>query len=286
VSNADGARILAALTVRDITAQKHSEDVLRRTEQLAVTGRLAATIAHEINNPLSAVMNLLYLLRKPLEQDPVGSAWLASAQKELQRVADITRQTLAFYRESTRPAEIDVCALVREIEDLFSAKLRASSLRLQLDMDCSARPSAFAGELRQAMSNLLANAIDAAPPGSAILFRIRKQISGNVPGVRISIADRGPGIPRAFYSELFKPFASTKGGHGTGLGLWVARSVVARHNGKIRFRSTTRGPNKGTVFSIFIPLQPAAPASQQDTMSVLFRELGNELLTRTHARTA
>lgn len=286
VNNAEGTPILAALTVRDITAQKRSEDVLRRTEQLAVTGRLAASIAHEINNPLSAVMNLLYLLRKPLEQDASGSAWLAAAQKELQRVADITRQTLAFYRESTRPAEIDICALVREVQELFNAKLRASSLRLELDTDCTARPSGFAGELRQVMSNLLANAIDAAPAGSVIRFRVRRSLSRNVPGIRISIADHGPGIPRSFYPELFKPFASTKGGRGTGLGLWVTHSVVTRHSGRIRFHSSTRGPSTGTVFSVFIPLQPIVAPGQQDTMSLLFRELGKEILTRPPARTA
>lgn len=280
VSNADGTRILAALTVRDITAQKRSEDVLRRTEQLAVTGRLAASIAHEINNPLSAVMNLLFLLRKTLEGDAEGSAYLATAQKELQRVADITRQTLAFYRESTRPTEIDLCVLAKEVEELFSSKLRASSLRLQFELDCTVRPRAFAGELRQVMSNLLANAIDAAPPNTVIRFRVRRELSRHVPGVRISIADCGPGIPRSFYPELFKPFTSTKGGRGTGLGLWVTHSVVVRHGGRIRFRSSTQGPRTGTVFSVFIPLQPMVPSRQQDTMSVLFRELGEELLTR------
>jgi signal transduction histidine kinase/DNA-binding response OmpR family regulator len=286
VSNAEGHRILAALTVRDITAQKRSEDVLRRTEQLAVTGRLAASIAHEINNPLSSVMNLLYLLRTPLEHDEAGSRYLAAAQKELQRVADITRQTLAFYRESNKPVEVDMCALAREVEDLFASKLRASKVRLQLDLDCNVRPRAFAGELRQVMSNLLANAIDASLPDSSVRLRVRKELSRGVPGVRVSIADHGPGIPRSFYAELFKPFASLKGGRGTGLGLWVTQSVIARHNGRIRFRSTTQGASTGTVFSVFIPLEPATTPDRPDTMSMLFRELGEELLTRRTSRDA
>lgn len=284
VNNSDGTRILAALTVRDITAQKRSEDVLRRTEQLAVTGRLAASIAHEINNPLSAVMNLLYLLKTPLQNDPAGSTYLATAQKELQRVADITRQTLAFYRESTRPAEVDLCALAHEVEDLFSAKLRSSGIRLLLQLDCDARPCGFAGELRQVMSNLLSNAIDASPAGATIRLRVRKDLNGGIPGVRLSIADHGPGIPRSFYSEMFKPFASLKGSRGTGLGLWVSQSVVVRHCGRIRFRSTTQGPRTGTIFSVFIPLEPVTPPDHPDTMSMLFRELGKELLARPSSR--
>jgi signal transduction histidine kinase len=280
VSSSEGRRILAALTVRDITAQKRSEEVLRRTEQLAVTGRLAASIAHEINNPLSSVMNLLYLLQTPLENDAVGYGYLATAQKELQRVADITRQTLAFYRESTRPVEVDVCALAREVEDLFSAKLRSSGIRLRMELDCSARPSAFAGELRQVISNLLSNAIDASPPGGVIRLRVRRESSGGIAGVRFSIGDHGPGIPRGFYPELFRPFASLKGNRGTGLGLWVTQSVVARHGGRIRFRSSAGPPQSGTVFSVFIPLQPVTPGDGADTMSTLFRELGEELLTR------
>ena len=286
VNNSEGRRILAALTVRDITTQKRSEDVLRRTEQLAVTGRLAATIAHEINNPLSAVMNLLFLLKEPLQGNPVGAQFLVAAQKELQRVADITRQTLAFYRESTRPTEVDMCALAREVENMFSAKLRSLSIRLEMDLSANAHPYAFGGELRQVMSNLLSNAIDASPSGAVIRLRVRSAVSRGVPGVRISIADQGAGIPHSFYSEIFKPFASLKAERGTGLGLWVTQSVIARHSGRIRFRSSTRGPHTGTVFSFFIPLKPASPADNTDTMGMLFRELGSELLTRAADRSS
>lgn len=284
VCNGEGRRILAAVTVRDITAQKRSEDVLRRTEQLAVTGRLAASIAHEINNPLSAVMNLLYLLQIPLQNDPAAAEYLAMAQKELQRVADITRQTLAFYRESSKPVEVDMCALVHEVEDLFSSKLRSTGVEIRTELECSTRPRAFAGELRQIISNLVANAIDASPPGSVIRMRVRSSRFRNIEGVRITVADRGPGIPRSFYGELFKPFASLKGSRGTGLGLWVTQSIVARHEGVIRFHSSTQLPHRGTVFSVFIPLAPSIRSDRPDTISKLFRDLGNELLAGPAAR--
>ncbi len=284
VCNREGKHILAALTVRDITSQKRSEDLLRRTEQLAVTGRLAASIAHEINNPLSSVMNLLYLLRSYVQANPEGADYLATAQKELQRVAEITRQTLAFYRETTRPVEVDMCALAHEIEDLFGPKLRSRGIALRVEINTDARPCAFAGELRQVMSNLLSNAIDASRPNTVIRLHVRPAHYNGVRGIRISVADQGPGIPRSFYSEIFKPFASLKSSRGTGLGLWVTQSIVARHDGRIRFRSRTSGPPTGTVFSVFIPLEPASKSERPDTISMLFRELGKELLARPSAR--
>ena len=284
VSNREGKRILAALTVRDITSQKRSEDLLRRTEQLAVTGRLAASIAHEINNPLSSVMNLLFLLRNYVQADPEAAEYLATAQKELQRVAEITRQTLAFYRESTRPVEVDMCALAHEVEDLFGPRLRSRGISLRVELSTDARPCAFAGELRQVMSNLISNAIDASRPDSVIRLRVRPTHSAGIRGIRISVADQGAGIPHSFYPEIFKPFASLKGSRGTGLGLWVTQSIVARHGGRLRFRSRTSRPPTGTVFSVFIPLEPATKSERADTISMLFRELGKELLARPSAR--
>lgn len=279
VEDRESRRILAALTFRDITAQKRSEEVLRRTEQLAVTGRLAASIAHEINNPLSAVMNLLYLLESRVENNRPAGELVASAQKELRRVADITRQTLAFYRDSTRPVEVDVCALVAEVAEVFSAKLHAAEVRLQLELECAARPCAYPGELRQAISNIVSNAIDASPRGEVVRIRVRACRIKDLPGVRISVADRGPGIPRSFYPEVFKPFSSLKALHGTGLGLWVTHSIVARHEGCVRFHSRTQEPS-GTAFSIFVPIAPGTEGNRPDNFSKLFRELGRELLAQ------
>jgi signal transduction histidine kinase/DNA-binding response OmpR family regulator len=279
VENRERDRILTALTVRDITAQKRSEDVLRRTEQLAVTGRLAASIAHEVNNPLSAVMNLLYLIEGQISSDSRAADLLSTAQKELRRIADITRQTLTFYRDSTKPVEVDICALVSEVAELLSERLGSMLVRLQSELNCSKHPIGFPGELRQVISNLVSNAIDASPRGQTVLIRVRaSQLNGNG-GVRITVADRGTGIPRAFYPDIFKPFSSLKGLHGTGLGLWVTQSIIARHDGRIHFRSRTQIPS-GTVFSIFIPLSPVIQADRPDSFNSLFRDLGRELLTQ------
>jgi signal transduction histidine kinase/DNA-binding response OmpR family regulator len=279
VRTREGKQILAAVTVRDITLQKQSEAALRRTEKLAATGRLAASIAHEINNPLAAITNALYLLETPVASNPQAAAFLAMAQNELQRVTHITKQTLAFYRESSTPAEVDLCTLAQEVADVFAAKLRSCGLELVMELDCSEHPLAFAGELRQVMSNLVANAIDASEPGNRIRLRIRPGRAHGRQGVWISVADRGRGIPRDFYPEVFKPFASSKGMRGTGLGLWVTQSIVARHEGFIRFYSSTRPGKSGTVFAVFIPLLSAIRDDTQDSVSALFREVGRELLS-------
>lgn len=277
VSDREGRRILAALTFRDITGVKRSEEMLRKTEQLAVTGRLAASIAHEINNPLSAVMNLLYLAEQRVTRDRQTADLIDSAQKELRRIAEITRQTLAFYREWNRPVETDVCAMVADVVDLFSLKLNSLSVEVRVEVRCAVHPCVYPGELRQAISNVVLNAIEASPRGSYVRMRIRQASSMGVPGIRITVADQGHGIPVSFYPELFKPFSSLKESRGTGLGLWVTQAIVARHGGVIRFRSRTQLPS-GTVFTLFVPLEPPA-ALGPDNLGRLFRDVGRELLS-------
>lgn len=278
VNDREGRRILAALTFRDITAVKRSEEMLRKTEQLAVTGRLAATIAHEINNPLSGVMNLLYLAEQRVTDDRETAGLMDRAQKELRRVADITRQTLAFYREWNRPEETDVCAMVADLGDIFSLKLKELDIEMRLEMHCSVHPCVYPGELRQAISNILSNAIEASPRGSQLRLRVRPASKAGISGIRITVADRGHGIPVSFYPDLFKPFSSLKETRGTGLGLWVTQAIVVRHGGTIRFRSRTRPPS-GTVFTIFVPLEPSTTPGS-DNLGKLFRDLGREILAQ------
>ena len=274
-------------TCTDVHDQKLSEEALRRTEKLAATGRLAASIAHEINNPLESVTNLLYLIEGNVRGDEATHEFTVTAQKELDRVAQISKKTLAFYRESTNAAEVDLCALVDEVADIYSVRLLRKNLRLEVERDCERRPHGLAGELRQVISNLVTNAIDASPENSAIRIRIRdahRWDGGRTAGVRISIGDHGHGIPAALKPEIFKPFVTTKGQKGTGLGLWLSHSIVERHGGRLRLRSSTSASGSGTLFSFFVPLELATTVGESDSMGAMLRTIGKELLGQTAVR--
>ena len=270
-------------TCTDLHDQKLSEEALRRTEKLAATGRLAASIAHEINNPLEGVTNLLYLIEQSVgKEDPVHE-YATLAQKELDRVAQISKKTLSFYRESTNAAEVDLAGLLKEVEDIYSVRLERKHMRLEVDDAATLRPRALAGELRQVLSNLVANAIDASPDHSVLRVRIRdthRWDGDGGAGVRVTVADAGHGIPRALTGEIFKPFVTTKGQKGTGLGLWLSYSIVERHGGKLQLRSRE---GKGTAFSFFVPLELAATVApvEGDSMGAMLRTIGKELLGQT-----
>jgi signal transduction histidine kinase len=240
----------------DITARKLSEDALRTSEKLAATGRLAATIAHEVNNPLAAVTNLLYLLRKHPALDSTAQEYVTTAEAELSRVTHITRQTLGFYRESSMAVETDPVHLVEEVFGIYGRQIedRGISIRRQYEFEGSIR--AFPGELRQVVANLVCNAVEAAPPEGTIRVHIfRDDASKHGSGLRIVIADNGAGIPHDIRPRIFEPFFTTKGERGTGLGLWVTRGIIEKHGGAIRFRSSTRADAHGTCFSIFLPFE-------------------------------
>ena len=240
----------------DITARKLSEEALRTSEKLAATGRLAATIAHEVNNPLAAVTNLLYLLRVHPPLDPMAKEYVATAEAELSRVTHITRQTLGFYRESTMAVETDPVQLVEEVFGVYSRQIeeRGISIRRQYEFEGSIR--AFPGELRQVVANLVCNAVEAAPDDGTIRVHVfRDGMAKLGAGLRIVIADNGAGIPDEIRPRIFEPFFTTKGERGTGLGLWVTRGIIEKHGGSIRFRSSRRSEAHGTCFSIFLPFE-------------------------------
>ncbi len=274
-------------TCTDVHDQKLSGEALRRTEKLAATGRLAASIAHEINNPLESVTNLLYLIECNVRDDQATHEYTVTAQKELDRVAQISKKTLSFYRESTNAAEVDLCGLVDEVADIYSVRLTRKKIRLQLERQCETKPHALAGELRQVISNLVTNAIDASPDGGVIRIRIRdtrRWDESRTPGVRVSISDVGHGIPGSLQGDIFKPFVTTKGQQGTGLGLWLSHSIIERHGGKLRLRSTAAPAGKtksGTTFSFFVPLELAAMTAESDSMGSMLRTIGKELLGQT-----
>jgi PAS domain S-box-containing protein len=252
-------------TVQDITSRKTQESALRQSEKLAATGRLAATIAHEINNPLEAVTNLIYLSRTDPEVPAPVQALLETADTELARVAQIAQQTLGFYRDTTRPIEIDLNELLHSVVSLFARKMVSQKITCTLDLDHDLCIHGLQGEIRQIFSNLMVNAIDAfnfdsGVTGGAIHIRGR-HIRGPHNGVSILVCDQGSGIPASVRQRIFSPFFTTKQSVGTGLGLWVTRGFAEKHGGSIHFRTSTTAPT-GTIFRVFLPVNTSSTLLQ------------------------
>jgi PAS domain S-box-containing protein len=240
----------------DITSNKLAEDALRKSEKLAAAGRLAATIAHEINNPLEAVTNLLYILRVNNQWDDNARSYVAQAEHELARIAHVARQTLGFYRDTTSPHRMDLPKIVEEALSLYLPRIQAKNIQLSREYDETVQIMGLAGEIRQVVSNLVANAIDALPVEGALRIRVhhaRELTNSHRAGGKIVIADSGSGISPTHRKKLFEPFYTTKEDVGTGLGLWVSREIVQKHGGNIILRSCVAPGHSGTVFSIFLP---------------------------------
>lgn len=231
--------------------------MLRENQKLLTVGRLAASIAHEINNPLESVTNLLYLLGEEKELSPAARGYLALAQRELERVGQISRQTLNFSRETTSPVRTRIDELMEEVLSLYSRRIAEKNVRVERQYDCSEEATVYPGEMRQVLSNLVTNAIEATSMHGRLRVRIRCSKSWadhGVQGIRISVGDNGSGIPPAVQRRLGEPFFTTKGQRGTGLGLWVTRSIIHRYGGEIQLRSSVSPERHGTVFSIFLPV--------------------------------
>ena len=254
VRDAQGKIIGASKIARNVTSLKQTEDVLRRSEKLAVIGRMAASIAHEINNPLEAVTNLLYLLNGHVG-DPDGIQFLEDAQRELARVAAITAQTLSFYRHAVSPSEQDITGMLRATVDFYRARLSLANIAVERRYQACPPILCLEGEVRQVFMNLIGNGIDAMPEGGRLLIRIRRASDPKTgdPTVRITFADTGVGMAPGIQEHLFEPFHTTKGAGGTGLGLWVSHEIVRKHKGTIQVRSSLRPHRSGTVFVITFP---------------------------------
>jgi len=260
VRDEHGNIVGAAKIARDIRESKKMERTLRTTEKLAAAGRLAATVAHEINNPLEAVTNLVYLAKRDLPDTAKVAAHLDSANRELDRVAHIARQTLGFYRDTSSPVRFNVGQALDDLLMLYQRRLETRNIQVIKQYDSNAELVALPGEIRQALSNLLTNAMDAMNSGGNLTIRVRqKQKWGNAhsPGVRISIADSGSGIPPEHKRDLFQPFFTTKSDVGTGLGLWITHSIVEKHGGLIQVKSRSGEKDHGTTFSILLPVDGA-----------------------------
>ncbi len=238
----------------DITEQLRSEEALRRSEKLAATGRLAASIAHEINNPLEAVTNLVYLARK---QPANIEKYLTMADQELDRIAQITKNTLGFYRDTSSPARVNISAALEEVVSLYARKLQFRKISIKHDYGNNVEIPGYPGELRQIFANLLANAIEATAEKGSIAIKVspaRVWSDGGRKAVRVSVMDNGSGIPPEQMAKIFEPFYTTKKDVGTGLGLWLTQNLVKKHNGLIRVRSSIRPEKRWTVFSITLPI--------------------------------
>jgi PAS domain S-box-containing protein len=239
----------------DITEQRRSEEALRQTEKLAATGRLAASIAHEINNPLEAVTNLVYLARK---QPANVQNYLKLADHELDRIAQITKNTLGFYRDSASPSEVNISEVLDEVLALYTRKLTFKRIRLHRELGDGIKVMGYPGEMRQIFANLTSNAIEALADEGCLKIHAAGAHSWdgqNRDGVRITFADNGSGIAREHRKKIFEPFFTTKKDVGTGLGLWLTLGLVEKHQGSIRVRSSVQPGKTWTVFSVFLPNQ-------------------------------
>ena len=248
----------AGIIVQDISERKRGEEMLRKTEKLAATGRLAASIAHEVNNPLEAITNLLYLLRNFCDLNDTAMRYVTMAEREGKRIAEIAQQTLRFYRQSTLPHRASMAELLDSILDLYQARCSTLNIRVERQYDSDLDLYCFAGEVRQVFANLVGNAIDATSAGGLLVVRARRSRHWEYPGVsgvRFTVADTGYGMEEDVRERVFEAFFTTKEDTGTGLGLWVSHEIILKHRGIVRVRSRAGNPGKpsGTVFQIFLP---------------------------------
>jgi PAS domain S-box-containing protein len=248
-SDAQGSALRVVGLVTDVTSRK-LEEALRSSEKLAAAGKLAATIAHEINNPLAAVTNLLYLMRNGYNPE-----YLNMAEQEIARISHIVKQTLGFYRVTPAPVEVNLARMIDDVLALFRSKIRSREVTVETEYRYPGQIKAFSNELSQILGNLIGNALDAMNPGGTLRLRTTACFRG----VRITIADEGIGISHENLAKIFQPFYTANKDVGTGLGLWLTKELVQKHNGIIRVRSSTGHQRHGTVFMIWLPREAPVP---------------------------
>jgi PAS domain S-box-containing protein len=247
-----GQRIGSIVVLTNLTDRKLAEETLRNSEKLAATGRLAHTIAHEINNPLEALTNLIFLATHTDERESLQS-YLQLASKELERVAKITKQVLAFHRDTKTAVELNIHEMIQSVLMLYVIQMEAKQIQTDYVQGAPRMIHGFPGELRQVLANLLGNAIDASPANGKITIRLRPGSRGDRKGFVLTIHDQGPGIPVAIRGRILEPFFTTKELKGTGLGLWLAKSIIQKHEGTLKFKSNCSFAGNGTCFRIFLP---------------------------------
>ncbi|MFZ0704172.1 MAG: ATP-binding protein [Candidatus Korobacteraceae bacterium] len=242
-----------AVSARDSSEARLVEKALLRAEQVSAAGKLAASISHEINNPLEAVTNLLFLAKTSPELSDETKKLLGIADTELQRLSQIARTSLKFFRQSTAPASISVRDLIESVVTVFQPRITRLGINLRKHYEDTPELLCFPGELQQVFTNLISNSLDAMRRGGTLLVSVRPAPGGSqagAKGIRVIVMDSGEGMDAQVRSKLFEPFFTTKGEAGTGLGLWVSKGIIDKHKGHIRVRSLT---GKGTAVSVFLP---------------------------------
>lgn len=256
LTSAPGEPVALTGICEDTTLRKAQREALQQTEKLAAVGKLAASIAHEINNPLESVTNLLYLARNSADLAEV-QGYLATAEQELRRVSIISSQTLRFHRQSSAATTVTCIDLFATVLSIYQGRLINSNIVVEKRKRAHKAVECFEGEIRQVLSNLVGNAIDAMHPGGGrLLLRSRDTHDWRTgqPGLALTVADTGTGMPAKVLTQIFDAFYTTKGIGGTGLGLWISQEIIARHQGSLRVRSATTAGRHGTVFVLFLPL--------------------------------
>ncbi len=242
------------MVFRDATNERRAQAMLRKTEKLATAARLAATVAHEINNPLEAVANLIYLSKSVDGLPTQVGEYMTMAEAEIERISLITRQTLGFYRESRNPGEIHMEQLIESVLTIHSNKFKNKEITITRNYGTCPPITGLEGELKQVVANLLSNAADAVSTGGEVSVSLSCVTLPSGTVIQFDIEDDGPGIPPSVRERLFEPFFTTKKDVGNGLGLWVSKEIVDRHGGTIEVQSRTEEP--GTIFQVLLPLAP------------------------------
>jgi len=240
----------------ETTEQKRAEEALLVSERLAATGRMAHTIAHEINNPLEAITNLVYLLQRSLDQPEKSREYVSAAATELERVSRIARQILSFNRESSSPVDLRINELIEDVLALNNRAIVEAGLHIKKDWNATQIIEGFPAQLRQVFSNLVRNAVEASSVGGTIHIRISPSSLGlgaSEPAVRVTIADYGLGIPRENMGRIFEAFFTTKDLKGSGVGLWLSTTIIHEHGGRLQVRSCAQPPRSGTCMSVVLP---------------------------------
>jgi PAS domain S-box-containing protein len=254
IRNSAGEVVGASKIARDISDRKKVERLAIQAEKIATTGRMAAAIAHEINNPLASVLNLIFLSRQSGVSPEDLRDYLATAESELERVSHIARQTLGYYRDSGSPSNVHLRDLMENVLTVYQGKLRKHGVVVDAEYNDLSKISVRPGEIIQVFSNVVSNALDAMPEGGRLSISITPKVKGSQDVLHIVVSDTGHGIERDDLGKVFEPFFTTKGNLGTGIGLWVTRQLVERYRGQISLSSSTHPRNSGTIVTIDLPL--------------------------------